>query len=189
MTEGISPQPQTSSCFQSPETRPKKQFCCSEMRAYQRISFSITHWNLFAGGAFPGHGVAIEAHVLGPQLQQRRPLVVLGAGCPGVGVHHPLGRILPGRSPPIQLEEHKTMSNIPTISPTDYLTRMNVPRLFGCRKHFASRAERESFLTLNTHTKPFVMALIWKEQTTFSKIAVPFSWHQLKEETPENNIT
>lgn len=105
------------------------------MRAYQRISFSITHWNLFAGGALPGHGVAIEAHVLGPQLEQRRPLVVLGGGCPGVGVHHPLGRILPGRSPPIQLKEHKTMSNISTISPSAYLTKTNVPWFLGCGKH------------------------------------------------------
>lgn len=121
------------------------------MRAYQRIPFSITHWNLFAGGAFPGHGVAVKAHVLGPQLEQRRPLVVLGGGCPGVGVHHPLGRILPGRSPPVQLEEHKTMSDVPTISSSAYLTERNVPRFSGCRKRFASRAEHETFLTLMTH--------------------------------------
>lgn len=121
------------------------------MRAYQRISLSITHWNLFAGGAFPGHGVAIKAHVLRPQLEQRRPLVVLRGGCPGVGVHDPLGRILPGSSPPIQLKEHKTTSNIPSISSSACLTKMNVLWFLGCRKHFASRAEHEIFLTLMTH--------------------------------------
>lgn len=94
--------------FMNPRnTGEKSGSAVSKVRAYQRISFGITHWNLFAGGAFPGHGVAIEAHVFGPQLQQRRPLMVLWGGRPRVGVHHPFGRILPWRSPPIQLEKHE----------------------------------------------------------------------------------
>lgn len=74
-----------------------------ELRTHQRVSFSIAGGHLLAGRALPRHGVAIEADILGPELQQGRPLVLLRAGRPGVGVHHPLGRVLPGGPPSVEL--------------------------------------------------------------------------------------
>lgn len=111
-TEGL-----TAICWDSPRTKANEGVLLLRTGAYQRISLSITHWQLLAGGALAGHAVAVQAHVLGPQLQQRGPLVLLGAGCPGVAVHHPPGRVLPGRPPPVQLQEHKATSGIPTAQP------------------------------------------------------------------------
>ena len=78
-----------------------------KQRTHQRVSFSVTGGHLLAGRPLPRHGVAVEANILGPELQERGPLVLLRAGCPRIGVHHPLGGILPGGPPSIQLETDK----------------------------------------------------------------------------------
>lgn len=74
-----------------------------EPRTHQRVSFSVAGGHLLASRALPRQGVAVEADILGPELQQGRPLMLLWAGRPGVGVHHPLGRVLPGGPPSVEL--------------------------------------------------------------------------------------
>lgn len=78
-----------------------------EPRTHQWVSFGVAGGHLLARRPFPRHGVAVEADILRPELQQGRPLVLLWAGCPGVGVHHPLGGILPGSPPSIELKTGK----------------------------------------------------------------------------------
>ena len=71
---------------------------------YQWVSLSVALGDLLGRGPLLGGAVAVVAHVLGPQLQQRLALLLLlGGGAPGVGVLHPLGRVLPRRPLAIQL--------------------------------------------------------------------------------------
>lgn len=156
-----------------------------ERRAYQRISFSITHWDLFGGGALPGHRVAIKAHILRPQLEQRGPLVVLGAGCPGVGVHHPLGRVLPGGSPPVQLKENKTVPNIPITSPQCPPNQSERTTLLGlqetlCKQGFPYPNDTQTPLSWHSFGKS------WPPSLRLQCPSLGTSW---RKKMPENNLT
>lgn len=76
--------------------------------SYQRVTLSLPLRVLLGVAPLAGQRVAVKAHVLWPQLQQRWPIVLLGAGGPREALRHPLGRVLPGRPTPVHLKGKQT---------------------------------------------------------------------------------
>lgn len=155
-TEGISPQPQISSCFQPLGTRQKKQFCCSRNESLPEDLLQH-HWL----------GPVWRWSPPGTRSSRRSPRPRAAAAAEGAtrgaGGWLPRGRC-PSPTwldPPRGLSSHTAEraqnhgKHFNQTSSSAYLIKMNVPRFLGCRKRFASRAEREVFFTLMTHKALF----------------------------------
>jgi len=76
---------------------------CVVPRAHQGVCVAVALRGVFPG-SLPGSRVTVEPHVLGAELQQRRPIGWGRRGRPGVGVNHPVGGVLPRSPPTVELK-------------------------------------------------------------------------------------